>query len=402
MQNYIKRKVELLLTAEWNSHLGHHRDEYFCTVNVWRECELFPKELQDLIKDGSEGDEIVLAFSSEQLFPYDKNKIYICDPWQFSPPDGFKSLSLRKGRFYPLGFFRGIPGIYSGNPYPGRIINLDLFGNFTLDANHPLCGYELKIKAKVLNITEKFSELGGRCKDHWEMFLNGPGMQARYNGEPTDFGIDNPYTFSREDETEDTIFYAEPRLISHIDRICHQNLVKFYSEKFPAEGKILDLMSSYESHLPEGDYDVWGLGINLKELEANPRLNHRIVKDINLDPNLPFPDEFFDVVVCDLSIEYVIKPLALIKEVKRVLRKGGKFFFSFSNRYFPTKVIRGWTELHEFERMGFVLELLARIKGLGNFSTYSLRGLPRPADDKWFYLTRISDPLYVVFGKRID
>uniref|UniRef100_A0A7V6CE21 Methyltransferase domain-containing protein n=1 Tax=Thermodesulfobacterium geofontis TaxID=1295609 RepID=A0A7V6CE21_9BACT len=402
MQKYIKRQVKLLLTAEWSSHLANHRDEYFCNINVWRECELFPKELWSFIKDGERGDEVVLTFSQGQLFSCNQNKIYKCKPWQFSPPDGLKHLSLRKGRFYPLGFFRDIPGIYSGNPYPGRIINLDPSGNFTLDANHPLCGYELKIKAKVLKITEKFSELGGRCKDYWEMFLNGPGMQARYKGEPTDFGIDEPYTFSREDETEDSIFYAEPRLIGHIDRVCHQNLVRFYSEKLPAKGKFLDLMSSYESHLPEGEYEIWGLGINLKELEANPRLDHRIVKDINLDPNLPFPDEFFDVVVCDLSIEYVTKPLALISEVKRVLRKGGKVFFSFSNRYFPTKVIKGWIELHEFERMGFVLELLARIEGMGKFGTYSLRGFPRPIDDKWSSLTRVSDPLYVVFGERID
>ena len=402
MQSYIKRQVELLLTVEWASHLAKHKDEYFCSVNVWRECELFPKDLWVLIKDGERGDEVVLNFSQGQLFSHDQGKIYRCEPGQFRPQERIKHIKLRKGRFYPLGFFAGIPGIYSGNPHPGRIISIDESGKFTLDANHPLCRYELKVKAKLLNIKEKTSELGGRCKDHWEMFLNGPGMQARYNGEPTDFGIDDPYTFSREDETEDSIFYAEPRLIGHIDRVCHQNLVKFYAEKFPAEGRILDLMSSYESHLPEGEYEVWGLGINLKELEANPRLNHRIVKDINLDPTLPFTDEFFDVVVCDLSIEYATKPLALIREIKRVLRRGGIFFFSFSNRYFPPKVIRGWIDLHEFERMGFVLELLSRIEGIGNFGTYSLRGFPRPAEDKWVCITGVSDPLYVVFGERLN
>jgi len=107
-------------------------------------------------------------------------------------------------------------------------------------------------------------------------------------------------------------------------------------------------------------------------------------------------------VVCDLSIEYAIKPFELLREVRRILKKDGRFFFSFSNRYFPPKVIKVWVDLHEFERMGFVLELLARTEGLGEFRTYSLRGFPRPVDDRWSIVSTVSDPLYVVYGKRVS
>jgi SAM-dependent methyltransferase len=398
MKDYIKRGVELILRIEWESKLAKHFDEYFCKVNVWRECDLFPEELRGLVRDGAVGESIKVNYQ----IPFNKEKVFECKAWQFSPPDKLKHIKLRKGRFYPLGYFRGISGIYAGNPYPGRILVIKDNGNFILDANHPLSYYNLKFEAKILNIFEKTSELGGRCKDHMETFLLGPGMQARYYNEPTDFGIDEKETFLREDESTDAIFYAEPRLIGHIDRVCHENLVRFYAQNLPKSGRILDLMSSYESHLPKGEYEIWGLGINEIELRENLRLNERVVKDLNAEPSLPFEDEFFDAIVCDLSIEYVIKPLDLLKEVRRVLKQGGKFFFSFSNRYFPPKVIKGWIDMHEFERMGFVLELLARIEGLGNLKTYSLRGYPRPIDDKWSIACNLSDPLYVVYGERVS
>jgi SAM-dependent methyltransferase len=402
MMKNVKRGVELILEVEWESSLAKHVDKHYCKVNVWRECDLFPKVFQPLIEEGAIGDRMEVEYNAGELLPFDKGKIHECKAWQFYPSERLKHIRLRKGRFYPLGLFRGIPGIYAGNPYPGRVIALEENGDFVLDANHPLSRYRLKLKATIKNVFEKTSELGGRCKDHMESFLLGPGMQARYDNEPTDFGLEEKESFSRDDETPDTLFYSEPRLIGHIDRTCHENLLNFYAENLPREGKILDLMSSYESHLPEGNYEVIGLGINEVELKNNPRLNSYVVKDINADPSLPFEDEAFDVVVCDLSIEYVIKPLELLREVRRILKKDGRFFFSFSNRYFPPKVIKVWVDLHEFERMGFVLELLARTEGLGEFRTYSLRGFPRPVDDRWSIACTLSDPLYVVYGKRVS
>ncbi len=329
-------------------------------------------------------------------------KIFEIADWQFIPPAKMVDKRLRLGRFYPLGYFRNLPGIYAGNPFPGRIIDINAKERtYLLDANHPLGRIEsLTLKMEILEVVPKESELGGRCKDFCELALyTGPGMQARYNGIPTDFGINEKESFSRLDETPDTKFYKEPRLTYHIDRVCHAHLIEFYKNHLRGK-KILDLMSSFESHLPEGDFEVIGLGINADEMKANPRLSDFVVKDINLEPLLPFESESFDAVVCDLSIEYVIHPLELMKEVKRVLKPGGQAFFSFSNRYFPPKVIRLWIDLHEFERMGYVLELFKLCAGFKNLRTYSLRGYPRPTDDRWFGVSFQSDPLYVVWGEK--
>lgn len=101
-----------------------------------------------------------------------------------------------------------------------------------------------------------------------------------------------------------------------------------------------------------------------------------------------------------LNIEYVTKPFELIKEIRRILKKDGIFTVSYSNRYFPTKVIKIWTDLHEFERIGYVLELILRDGGFNNFKTFSVKGFRRPYDDKYFGCTLFSDPLYLVYAEK--
>lgn len=191
------------------------------------------------------------------------------------------------------------------------------------------------------------------------------------------------------------------RITTHIDAKAHENLVSLYSKILPLEGKVLDLMSSYQSHIPESrEIEVVGLGLNEEEMSLNKRLKGFVIHDLNENPKLPFHDEEFHAVVCDLSIEYVIKPIELIAEINRILKKDGVLTVSFSNRYFPPKVIKLWTDLHEFERMGYVLELLLRDGRYKNFKTFSIRGAKRPLDDKYFGLTQVSDPIYVVYAEK--
>ena len=125
-----------------------------------------------------------------------------------------------------------------------------------------------------------------------------------------------------------------------------------------------------------------------------------MVQDLNLNPKLPFEANSFDAVVSTVSVEYLINPLAVFEEVSRILRKDGYFLVTFSNRWFPTKVIKIWTELHEFERMGMVLEYFIRSGGFKNLQTYSIRGLPRPHDDRYFPDLWYSDPIYAVWGQK--
>ena len=104
--------------------------------------------------------------------------------------------------------------------------------------------------------------------------------------------------FQRLDETPDADFYAAPRMVTHIDEGAIAAVTELYREYFPANGAILDLMSSWVSHLPpEASYRrITGLGMNADELAANPRLARRFVQNLNRDPALPLPDASVDAV----------------------------------------------------------------------------------------------------------
>ena len=147
--------------------------------------------------------------------------------------------------------------------------------------------------------------------------------------------------YMRDDETPDERFYMVPRKVVHIDDGAIEALRDVYAALLPSEGRLLDLMSSWRSHLPPGGpgREVIGLGLNADEMADNPQLARHVVHDVNADPRLPFADEQFDGAVCAVSIQYVLHPLALFREVRRVLRPGAPFVVSFSNRCFPTKAV---------------------------------------------------------------
>jgi SAM-dependent methyltransferase len=190
--------------------------------------------------------------------------------------------------------------------------------------------------------------------------------------------------------------------VQHIDETAIEMIKNTYG-RFLTDGMdVLDLMSSWQSHLPDrlDLRRLAGLGLNGREMDKNTRLSERVVHDLNITPSLPFESESFDAVVCTVSVEYLIDPLAVFAEIARVLRKDGYFIVTFSNRWFPTKAIRIWKDLHEFERMGLVMEYFRRSGGFTSLQTYSFRGLPRPHDDKYFPDLVYSDPVYAVWGQK--
>jgi SAM-dependent methyltransferase len=155
--------------------------------------------------------------------------------------------------------------------------------------------------------------------------------------------------FEREDESPDALFYSAPRFVTHIDDPAIGAVTQLYREHFPAGGAILDLMSSWVSHLPpEVEYrKVVGLGMNAAELAANPRLHAWTVQDLNQDPRLPFADEEFDAAGICVSVDYLVRPVEVLRDCGRVLRRGGPLVVTFSNRCFPTKVISAWLMLDD-------------------------------------------------------
>lgn len=203
---------------------------------------------------------------------------------------------------------------------------------------------------------------------------------ARYPEEP----------FRRTDETPDEEFYRTPRLVTHIDDRAIAAVTQLYREFYPAGGEVLDLMSSWISHLPpEVEYErVIGLGMNGVELRRNERLDSYVVQNLNTDPRLPFGSGEFDGAGICVSIDYLTRPVGVLREVGRVLKVGAPVVITFSNRCFPTKAVEIWHRLDDAGRVGLVEEYL---REAGNFrDIQSFDRSPRRL---------FSDPLYAVVGR---
>ena len=186
--------------------------------------------------------------------------------------------------------------------------------------------------------------------------------------DPQDFAMETgawPYTaadLNRLDNSDDASFYAQPRFVAHIDDRAIESLTAFYSDEFAAMGAgedgldVLDTCSSWISHLPtDAAYGrVAGLGMNAAELEKNAQLTETCVRDLNVDPTLPYDDESFDVVCNVVSVDYLVKPQEFFAEVHRVLRPGGRALISFSNRCFQTKAVAMWLQADDIDKLTIV------------------------------------------------
>jgi SAM-dependent methyltransferase len=152
--------------------------------------------------------------------------------------------------------------------------------------------------------------------------------------------------FLKQDPTDDTCFYAEPRFVTHIDAQALTALSRFYATHLPPIGALLDLMSSHVSHLPASIVGaVTGHGMNGEELRANPRLQDWVVQNLNTDPVLPFTDATFAGAICCAGVQYLQRPDEVFAELARVLQPRSPCIVSFSNRCFPTKAVAIWRAL---------------------------------------------------------
>ncbi len=202
--------------------------------------------------------------------------------------------------------------------------------------------------------------------------------------------MDNPFTpemFQRMDDSEDSQFYAFPRKVVHIDDPAIAAAGKFMAATFAPQGVLLDLMSSWRSHLPAGfvKQRLVGLGLNAEEMADNPDLDEYVVHDLNTDPRLPFADDSFDGVVVTVSIQYLIRPLEVFADVRRVLKPSAPFIVLFSNRMFPTKAVRVWQVLRDERRAELIRAYFHYAGGYDDPVFHNLS--PNPG---------LSDPLYAV------
>jgi SAM-dependent methyltransferase len=198
-----------------------------------------------------------------------------------------------------------------------------------------------------------------------------------------------PEFFRRLDDSDDEAVYLVPRFVVHIDEAAIRTVGEIYLSRLPRGGAILDLMSSWRSHLPPElkPARVVGLGLNRPEMEDNPALTEIVTHNLNRRVQLPFDDASFDGAVLSVSVQYLIHPVEVFAEVGRVLRPGAPFIVTFSNRMFPTKAVAIWVNASEEQRMDLV----------GYYFTHSA------AFEKMEMIDRSSgetDPLWAVLGYR--
>jgi SAM-dependent methyltransferase len=391
--------LELELT--WKSDVATHTEAYLAEhVNFWR--DLFPKVVTNELMGSEPKDRLQFLFSPGEMTPsYATKQIFDIPTKQFERRklNGHR-IEPRMGRYYPRGLLKGLTNIYDTNIEPFRCIGVDS-STLSVDLNHPLADRATELQVTVVDVREKDDERGGRLTDWMETIANGPGMQARSGEKPTDFFSDDP--FVRNDESKDAIFYAKPRLITHIDSQAQAMIKDLYKRYLGPGMHVLDLMSSWRSHVPESLPlgSLVGLGLNAEEMADNPQLTEYVVHDLNTEPRLPFEDQRFDAVICTVSVEYMTRPFEVFRDVARILRPEGLFIHTFSNRWFPPKAIKIWEELSEFERMGLVSEYFLGSGSYDNLKTYSARGWPRPETDRYYPGLLTADPVYAVLGQTV-
>lgn len=201
------------------------------------------------------------------------------------------------------------------------------------------------------------------------------------------------------DTTEDALFYAMPRFVTHVDDRFIQKLTQVYREHLRPQTRILDLMSSWVSHLPaEMTFaHVEGHGMNAAELAENSRLDHYFVQDLNQNPVLPLASASFDAVLIAVSVQYLQQPEPVFSEIQRILQPGGVAIVSFSNRMFYQKAIQAWRDGTDDDRLALVQQYFASVPGFSQPEVIVDRGPTRSGPLQWLGMDS-PDPFYAVLA----
>ena len=398
-----KRSVSVEAALVWSSIHARHTDRYFVKqLNPWR--DFLPGDLGERLERAGVNAPVSAGFNSGELNGlYDRSLVRSLPAESFRGrmPDGLR-VAARTGRFYPRNLLNGATEFFLEDRRPFRVL-AQAGDKLTADFNHPFSQFDAEIELQITRELETKEEHGGRCNDlAVDLTGHGPGMQAARPELDTDFFGGTP--FARLDNEPDARFYETPRLVQHLDTTAIGRVRELYRRFLSPRMKVLDLMSSWTSHLPEhiDGLEVTGLGMNREELERNPKLSQRVIHDLNAHPKLPLPEAQFDLAVSTVSVEYLIHPFEIFHEVARVLKPAAPFVVTFSDRWFPPKAIALWLELHPFERMALVVDYFRLSNEYVNLATESIRGLPRPTDDKYADRLALSDPVFAVWGYRRD
>ncbi|WP_105482608.1 class I SAM-dependent methyltransferase [Abditibacterium utsteinense] len=204
------------------------------------------------------------------------------------------------------------------------------------------------------------------------------------------FSASNSEDLRRADESDDALFYLQPRFVAHIESATIAAVTRLYRETLPSGGAILDLMSSWISHLPPEMHfsRVAGLGMSEAELAANPLLSDFRVQNLNRNPLLPFGNAQFDAALICVSVQYLTNPVAVMRELGRVLKPDAPLVISFSNRCFPTKATLSWQRTSDAGHLDLVENYL---QSAGNWTQIEKLNRTPPS---------ASEPLLAVVARR--
>ena len=207
----------------------------------------------------------------------------------------------------------------------------------------------------------------------------------------------SPYDRNKSDISDDEIFYQQPRFVHHLSDSFRNRLTSLYSEYLLNHHIILDLMSSWVSHLPSNiSYKkVIGHGMNEAELSSNERLDRFFVQNLNKKQNMPIEDSSVDVGLIVAGWQYLQYPEKVSLELSRVIKSDSLLIISFTNRAFWTKAPNIWTYSSEEKRIEYVTSVLTsngwRIEKILNEKTQ---------DKKLFgFYTSESDPFFSVIAR---
>lgn len=391
-------RVDLLLALVWESETpaegARHRDHFFAEA-VDLERDRLPDALKKALGAARVGETVSVSFNDFFDSADETVQQLAREAFRGRRADG-TSVTPKFGRFYPASHFDGLT---VGTPVVRCVgINEDML---SLEPRHPLASHAVELTATIAGRLDASGAADRQPVDWMQLLSNGAGMQTCWKGEATDFLDDTAY--ARPDEGADPIFYGPPRITAHLDSRAQQVVGRFYQALIPSSGRVLDLMSSVHSNLARNQQyeSLIGLGLNVQEMMANDRLNGAVICDLNAGAAIPFSDSLFDAAICTVSIDYLTDPVRTMAEVARVLKPSAPFAVTFSNRWFPPKVTRLWTELNSFEQMALVVSYFEQTGCFAEIETVSFRGYPRPMDDPYFRHMSEADPIFAIAGRVI-
>jgi len=180
--------------------------------------------------------------------------------------------------------------------------------------------------------------------------------------------------------------------------IYREHLARYeYALKFIKSGnKVLDIAcgSGYGSNLLVGQgARVWAGDMDEQVVtEAKKKYNKNNLNFKKMDAvELPFEDNYFEVVVSLETIEHIENYMKFVKELKRVLKPGGQLILSTPNVVATKKLaINNPWHLKEFKRE----ELLDIFSEFGEIKIYGQRPL-----DKLNWQNKLWRQVYIIYSK---